>query len=78
MVTVPVREVVEGFSAIERLTALLPVPLAPPVTVIQEALDVAFHEQFEAPTTFTPAVPPPFPTEAAVLLSEYVQGAADC
>ena len=70
MVTVPVRDVVDGFSAIERLTDPLPVPLAPPVTVIQEAFDVAVHEQFEALAIFTPVVPPPFPSEAEVLLNE--------
>ena len=69
-VTVPVREEVDVFSAIERLTVPFPVPLAPPVTVIQPALDVAVQEQFEALRTFTAAVPPEFPSDADVLLSE--------
>ena len=69
IVTIPVRVVVEGFSATERLTVPFPVPLAPPVTVIQAAFDVAVQEQFEALTTFVPTVPPEFPSEAETLLS---------
>ncbi len=69
IVTLPVRDVVDGFSATEMLTVPLPVPLAPPVTVIHAALDVAVQEQFEALTTFTPVVPPEFPRDEETLLS---------
>ena len=69
IVTIPVRVVVEGFSATEMLTVPFPDPLAPPVTVIQATFDVAAQEQFEAETTFTPVVPPEFPSDDDVLLS---------
>ncbi len=69
MVTVPVRELVEGFSATEMLTVPLPEPLAPPETVIHAAFEVAVQEQFEALTTFTPVVPPEFPRDEETLLS---------
>ncbi len=64
------RDVVEGFSLTEILTIPLPEPLAPPVTVIHTAFDVAVQEQFEALRTLNPLLPPAFPREADVLLSE--------
>ena len=45
IVTVPTRTVVVGFAATVMLTAPLPLPLAPPVTVIHGALLTAVHQQ---------------------------------
>jgi hypothetical protein len=69
MVTVPVREVVSAFGAMEIETVPLPVP-PPPLTLIHAALEVATQEQFEAAVTFTLAEPPLLPTEVEVALSE--------
>jgi hypothetical protein len=70
MVTVPVREVVAVFWATEIETVPLPEPLAPLVTVIHAALEVATQEQFDAAVTFTTALPPLLPTDVEVALSE--------
>jgi hypothetical protein len=70
MVTVPVREDVVVFCAIEMPTVPLPVPLAPEVMVIQEAFDVATHPQLEAAVTLTLAAPPVLPSDVDVPLSE--------
>jgi len=43
--TVPMRTLVVGFAATVMLTAPLPLPLAPPVTVIHGALLTAVHQQ---------------------------------
>ena len=66
------------FCAIEIPTVPLPVPLAPALTVIQDAFDVATHPQLEAAITLTLAAPPVLPRDVDVPLSEYVHGAADC
>jgi hypothetical protein len=70
MVTLPVREVVVVFCAIEMPTVPLPVPLAPAVIEIQEAFDVATQEQLDAAITSTLAAPPVLPREVDVPLSE--------
>ena len=51
--TVPVRCAVAGLAAMVRLTVPLPVPLAPPVTVIQAAPLAALHAQVEVEVTLT-------------------------
>jgi hypothetical protein len=68
MVTVPVREVVSAFGAMEIEAVPLPVP--PPLTLIHEVLEVATQVQFDAAVTFTLALPPLLPTEVEVALSE--------
>src|SRR5690349_13470055 len=63
MVTVPVRGLCEGFGAMARFTTPLPVPLAPPVTVIQLALLVAVQLQFVCVVTDTVRFAAPAPVE---------------
>lgn len=58
IVSVPVRGLVDVFAAMLKLTAPLPVPLAPPVTVIQPALLVADQPQLEPAVTVVLPVPP--------------------
>ena len=53
IVTVPVRCAVAEFAAMVMLTVPLPVPLAPPVTVIQAAPLAAVHAQVEGEVTLT-------------------------
>ena len=54
----------------------MPVPLAPAVIVIQEALGVAFHEQLDPVVTLKDPVPPVLGTEPAVDPSVYEQDSA--
>jgi hypothetical protein len=70
MVTLPVREDAVVFCVIERLTVPLPVPLAPVVTVIQDALEVAVQEHPEPELTLTLAVPPALPVEVLLAFRE--------
>ncbi len=58
MVTVPASPLVLVLAAIDRPTVPLPEPLAPEVTVIQEALLDAVHEQPLFAVTATLVVPP--------------------
>lgn len=58
IVAVPDRVVVAVFAAMLRLTVPLPEPLAPPVTVIQDALLPAVHEHPAGAVTLTVPVPP--------------------
>jgi hypothetical protein len=53
IVTVPVRCAAAEFAAMVMLTVPLPVPLAPPVTVIHAALLAAVHAQLEVELTLT-------------------------
>ena len=53
MVTVPVRDAVLGFAATSYETVPLPLPLVPPVSVIQAALLVAVHAQPAPAVTVT-------------------------
>jgi hypothetical protein len=55
---VPVRDDVDVFDAMLKLTVPLPVPLAPPVTVIHAALLVAVQLQVEPAVTAVLPVPP--------------------
>jgi hypothetical protein len=70
MVTVPVREVVSAFGAMEIETVPLPEPLAPLVTVIHAAFDTVVQEQPLVEETFTLALPPLLPTDVEAALSE--------
>ena len=56
MVTVPVRALVVVLAAMEYPTLPLPLPLAPPVIVIQDALLVAVHAQPASEVTETEPV----------------------
>jgi hypothetical protein len=79
MVTVPVREVPAVFAATFSDTVPLPVPVAPAITVIHDALLVAVREQPVVPVTVTLTVPPA--AAAVVLVADSVkaaQVAADC
>jgi hypothetical protein len=59
------------FDATLRVTLPFPVPLAPPVTVSQETLDVADHAQpAVAVTAMGVPVPPADETDCVVGLSE--------
>jgi hypothetical protein len=58
MVTVPVRDEVAGFAATAMVTVPLPVPLAPLVTVNQEALLDAVHAHVLPAVTETLVVSP--------------------
>lgn len=53
MVTVPDRDALLGFAVTLYETVPLPLPLVPPVTVIQAALLVAVHAQPAAVVTVT-------------------------
>ncbi len=63
MVTVPVRELVDVFAATLSETLPLPVPDAPEVTAIQDALLDAVHVQPVVPVTPTERAPPPDPAD---------------
>jgi len=76
-VSVPVREVVPVFAATLYVTVPLPVPLAPAVTVIQDALLVAVHAQPAVAVTVTVADPPLAAGLADVGDAEYAQGAVN-
>ena len=78
IVSVPLRDVVDVFAAALNVTAPLPVVFGPPpaVTVIQDALLVADHEQSVGMVTETTRVPPAAASESLVGDSEAVQGAA--
>jgi hypothetical protein len=66
MITVPVREVPAVLAATLRPTVPLPVPLAPEVTVIHDALLVADRAQPVVPLTETLTPPPPAATVVLV------------
>jgi hypothetical protein len=51
----------------------LPEPLAPEVTVMNDALLVAIHPQPASAVTFTLPVPPPAPNEADDAFNEKLQ-----
>ena len=78
IVSVPVREEFDVFAATLNVTAPLPVVFgpAPAVTVIQDALLVADHEQSVGIVTDTTRVPPVAVSDSLVGESEAVQGAA--
>ena len=79
IVSVPVREVPAVLAATLNPTVPLPVPLAPDVTEIHDALLVAVRAQPVVPVTVTLAEPP---AEVMLLLVEESvkaeQLAADC
>ena len=64
------------YAATEYVTVPLPLPLAPPVTVIHEALLVAVQAQPASAVTATAPVLPAGPYVARVGEMEYVQGVA--
>ena len=68
IVIVPARPVVPGFAATLNVTVPSPVPLAPPVTVIQASLLVAVQEQLVPVTTDTDR--PVLPVEGTDVLVE--------
>ena len=70
IVTLPVRDDVVVFCAIEMPTAPLPVPLAPEVTVIQAAFEVAVQEHPDAEVTPTLDVPAALPVEVVLAFRE--------
>jgi hypothetical protein len=73
IVTVPLRAA-PVLAATFNATLPLPLPFALPVTVIQDALLAALHEQSVAvETAIGPAAPPPTPTETLLGLIEYEQ-----
>src|SRR4029453_671294 len=75
----PGRALGEVFAATLNVTLFMPVPVAPPVTVIQPALLTAVHEQLVPVTTETlPAVVPVDATAAPVAAKLYVQLFPDC
>ncbi len=81
IVMVPVRPV-DGsppdapvFGATENVTVPVPVPDAPPVTVIHEAFDTAVHVQVAPVVTLTLPVPPLFGNAWLVGVRAYVHGA---
>jgi hypothetical protein len=78
IVIVPVRAEVDGLAVTLYATWPLPLPVAPPVTVIQDALLVAVHAQPEAAVTPTAAEPAADPSVAPTEESVKVQDAASC
>ena len=68
-VSVPDRAAPPVFAATEYVTVPFPLPLAPDVTVMNEALLVAVHAQPEDAVTATVAVPPVFATDCVVGLT---------
>ena len=63
IVSVPLRGVVSGFAAALNATVPLPLPVAPIVTVSQEALLMPVHEQPVGAVTVVDPVPPLATTE---------------
>jgi len=65
-VSVPVREVSAALAATEIVTVPLPEPLAPAVTVIQDALETAVQAHPVVVVTVRLALPPPAAVDTEV------------
>src|SRR4029453_8175053 len=79
IVIVPVR--LRGrpvYGATEKVTVPFPLPLSPPVMVIQEALLWAVHGHPVPAVTITLPVPPSLPKSIRVGGTEYVQATIRC
>jgi hypothetical protein len=63
IVSVPVRDEVVGFAWMLNPVAPFPVPLAPDVTVMKDALLTAVHVQALVVVTVVEPVPPPTATD---------------
>jgi len=66
------------FAATENATDPLPLPDAPELMLIHDALDEAFHEQPFEVFTLTDPFPPPAPTSCELADSEKEQLAPSC